>query len=1503
MGNPLIWAKIGEFLTAVFVGGGTYSGWYAFGVYVARIAVVALANKALAPSTSLSNAARRKLLTVRDPIFPQSFVYGEDMLSGPLFLAGTRGTDNKDLWMGVLYTGHEIDSYVKYRIDDDDILSSDMTAFPTGDVNLGKFADVVSVSSFFGTTTQTVDLNASLAFGTLWTGAHRGRGWSYSMWKFTLAKKSTAFDSGAPRNLKAVIKGKKIYDPRLDSTNGGAGPHRLADDTTWEWSDNPALILSDFMRDKKYGVKEDDDRIDWPKVITAADVCDETVSIPGPSTQARYTCNATFRANQKRRDVRDAILTSMLGRMVFSQGLWKMWAGEAVTADVTLTEANLSGEIQLQASAGAKERYNRVRGKFIDPERDYSAATYPEQRSASFESDDGNEVRPLVADFPAANTTYEAQRNAIITLKQSRSQRIVSYQGNLSCFRIQPGSTVLLDVAEYGFAGEKFFVSEWNLNDEGVRLTLVEEDDTAWADPAVGEYTVRSPTGVLTWGNPIVPPVTAASIIGVPGGIQLTWTNPEEQTFAYIEIHRSEDNVRGNAIIRGTTSGESFIDVQLEQGKRYYYWLRAVNQFGTVSVFEPDLTTTTLSLVPLPGAAALNIDPDFDLSTSLPSYNPNPTSSRPDAFTETPWVCYVDDNTTPVTTRASTATLETNGGVANSNSVKLVKGDPTGGAGRSTHILITTNRIRHNSGRFRIDFRYKTNSGSVHFGATTLGAALTIFMRGYDLEEKGGQGGVADTPEINNVLFTASTTYRTKSVTTTDLVTPEDARFWELHFTSTDVDQNLQEIEFDSIFIYPLEDELVGADGTDAGKSGIVPRPDATDNQKFLQGDSTWAIPINAGQMTTRFVFDSTTTSGDPGAGQVRFNNVTLASVTSLYVSSTDNDGGDNDTIFGFVEAGTRIYVQVPGLENRAAIFEATGVATDNTGWWTIPVSVVASDTIPINGQTLYWDMAFQVGGGSGVVAFDDLTDVDLTSAADGDMLYLNGAVWEDTGGNLQWIDTGGTQGLHIKNGFSFRVYDATDVDFFSILHDGTDSILWSSGGDIEMQGGVTITATGARLRIANSSDTDGLDISHDGVNINLDAFNTTDMEITGITQVNWRGGVFMTVWNATNVDSFWMRETGSFADLNSNNNPIRMIPKGGPVSVIYDDTDVEFLVPVLMTDRNAAIAAQAGKGQWWVRNDTPNTPMFTDEDGTDFDLSAGGSLAGLSDVDLTGVATGDLLYKSAGDWLDTGGKLTWDPVGETLRITDSASADWMELEANSTNCNFLSNNNQFGFFPQGMGTAQVSISSTRVEVNDDFRVSAAADYCEMSGDGTHWSFIFNGITDTIFTGMSSIRVLGALKLEERATAFGDTGTYGQIWCRTETNGSRLYYTDDTGDDKPVGMAAYNLVANQNSNMTTDSVAQSLVNGAWYSDNATTYILTLEPSTDQEFPIGAQMTVWNEGSGALTITEGTGDTLWYSDGGAFTDVAGSMALAQGGYLTIIRKSATVWLAMGAGGTP
>lgn len=84
--------------------------------------------------------------------------------------------------------------------------------------------------------------------------------------------------------LSVQIAGRRVYDPRKDSTAGGSGAHRLADPTTWEWSDNPSLALADWLASSTYGPGE---TVAWASVPAAANANDATVTGIGGTEKRR----------------------------------------------------------------------------------------------------------------------------------------------------------------------------------------------------------------------------------------------------------------------------------------------------------------------------------------------------------------------------------------------------------------------------------------------------------------------------------------------------------------------------------------------------------------------------------------------------------------------------------------------------------------------------------------------------------------------------------------------------------------------------------------------------------------------------------------------------------------------------------------------------------------------------------------------------------------------------------------------------------------------------------------------------------------------------------------------------------------------------------------------------------------------------------------------------------------------------------------------------------------
>lgn len=86
--------------------------------------------------------------------------------------------------------------------------------------------------------------------------------------------------------------------------------------------------------------------------------------------------------------------------------------------------------------------------------------------------------------------------------------------------------------------------------------------------------------------------------------------------------------------------------------------------------------------------------------------------------------------------------------------------------------------------------------------------------------------------------------------------------------------------------------------------------------------------------------FSTNTTAADPGAGNVRLNNATPASITAIYFSSVDGAGLDFDNFFAEIPIGDKICAQQTDDASKRISLTVSGALTDNAGWWTVPVTV-----------------------------------------------------------------------------------------------------------------------------------------------------------------------------------------------------------------------------------------------------------------------------------------------------------------------------------------------------------------------------------------------------------------------------------------------------------------------------------------------------------------------------------------------------------------------------------
>ncbi len=338
---------------------------------------------------------------------------------------------------------------------------------------------VIRVQKHLGTDSQTVDTYLNGIKPTEWTTAHRLRGIAYLV--VTLDLEDPRFQGGPP-NITCMVKGKKLYDPRQDSTNGGSGSHRYTDPSTWAWSDNPALCVRDWITGQ-YGMESDHADVLDSFTIAAANACDVTFTadIGGTtSTQRMYRCNGVATTDQDREQILRALADSMAGFAVYG-AQWQILAGAWTAPVMTLTDDDLDGQIEIvQAGAGIDELFNGVRGTYIAADKATPADFEPYQ-NAAFVTSDGEALWTDIT-LPFTQGKHHASNIARVLTERARNSLTISYPAKLRALPLQIGDRVTVTSAEYGYTAKTFRVTDWQFGLQAPVTLVLEEDAEAAYD-------------------------------------------------------------------------------------------------------------------------------------------------------------------------------------------------------------------------------------------------------------------------------------------------------------------------------------------------------------------------------------------------------------------------------------------------------------------------------------------------------------------------------------------------------------------------------------------------------------------------------------------------------------------------------------------------------------------------------------------------------------------------------------------------------------------------------------------------------------------------------------------------------------------------------------------------------------------------------------------------------------------------------------------------------------
>ena len=554
-----------------------------------------------------------------DAIADFEIVYGETRKGGiKTFLDVT--DNNKYMHMIITLAGHEVNSI------GDIFLNDEVVTLSNGYVTSGDWNSKVYVRKFTGSSSQDVRTTINGIFSAGTTGpsfpsGFRGRG--IACLYVRMEYDADVFSSGVPL-VTAKIQGKKVYDPRKDSTSSaydsslGVSTHRTSDPTTWQYSDEPALAIRDYLTsDLGVGVKQGD--ISDTAIATAISKC-VTTGV-GSAENNALKIGGTLTTGATPLQNINQLLTTLNGTLFYSQGEWKLIAGAFYAADASVSDGNafsyadILGDISVATRFSRRDTVNTVKGTFVDGSGRFIPTDYPQQQIPDL-SEDNNEVSTLDLELPLTTSSAAAQRLAKQVLFVGREQITVQATFKIEkAFGVQVGDTVELTLDRYGFSRKLFRVNSWKMSGmDGsapqIDMTLQETSSTAYEWSITSdEYraiTANNTTlGDTTAGLAITGlSTTLASTLQTDGTamsrVILSWTAVTNAQLRHYEVQWKPSSLSNYS---STIAPNNAIEIEpLTAGTTYNFRVRAItvneNAGSYATINATAVTDTTAPSTP-----------------------------------------------------------------------------------------------------------------------------------------------------------------------------------------------------------------------------------------------------------------------------------------------------------------------------------------------------------------------------------------------------------------------------------------------------------------------------------------------------------------------------------------------------------------------------------------------------------------------------------------------------------------------------------------------------------------------------------------------------------------------------------------------------------------------------------------------------------------------------------------------------------------------------------------
>ena len=375
-----------------------------------------------------------------------------------------------------------------------------------------------------------------------WTSAMVGRGVAQAILTF-LWRDSPQVWQGRP-DVRFVVKGIRLYDPRKDSTAGGSGAHRYTNPATHEWSENPVVMIYNLLRGIQipggpvFGggfTAADLPYATWAAAMNACDVMigDRKTYVAG----LEVVMGGADAGGSSPADVIEELLKACSGQIADVGGTLTIRVGAPGLPVKFITDDDIlvSQSQELDPFPGAQDSHNIVHATWMSPGNLWTPKEATPRRDEDAIAADGQEL-PAALALPAVTVPGQVQQLMTGWLKDAQRHRRQSITLPPDGILLKPLDVIDWTSTRNGYTGKDFEIGQVGIDPMTLCTTLaLREVDPADYDWAAGDdIAVTAPSVEPVIPGPVTVPGFTATATTIKDGsgadrlpaLRLGWTLP-----------------------------------------------------------------------------------------------------------------------------------------------------------------------------------------------------------------------------------------------------------------------------------------------------------------------------------------------------------------------------------------------------------------------------------------------------------------------------------------------------------------------------------------------------------------------------------------------------------------------------------------------------------------------------------------------------------------------------------------------------------------------------------------------------------------------------------------------------------------------------------------------------------------------------------------------------------------------------------------------------------------